>query len=89
MALARAASPRGRKSRFLDFWRNSAEFDPIAGGPGPISPALASWPPGAALASRGAVPGPGITASGPRCAVPGPVRLGHGPRGGAGHVSLI
>ena len=72
MALAPVGRRVGGGAKIADFWRISAEFDPIAGGPG-----------------RPAVPGPGITAAGPRCAVPGPVCLGHGPRGGAGHVSLI
>jgi len=33
MALARVAFPRGRVSRFLDFWRFSAVFCPDIAGP--------------------------------------------------------
>lgn len=73
MALAPVGRRVGGASRIADFWRISAEFDPIAGGPGPISPADET---------RADFPGAGIAVRGPRaghCGQRSPVR---GPRSG-------
>jgi len=57
MALAPARQAGGRAARIADFWRISAVFDPIAGGPGAISPADET---------RADFPGAGIPGSGAR-----------------------
>lgn len=91
MALAPVGRRVGGASRIADFWRISAEFDPIAGGPGPISPASET---------RADFPGAGIAARGPRAGHHGrrsPVRGSRsgtfGPwspvRGRAGFTDLI
>jgi len=91
MALAPVGSRVGGASRIADFWRNSAEFDPIAGGPGPRSPVLASR-----AAGRGAgipVPGPRAGHHGRRSPVRGPRAGTFGPwspgRGRASFTDLI
>ena len=57
MALAPVGRRVGGGARIADFWRISAVFDPIAGGPGAISPADET---------RADFPGAGIPASGAR-----------------------
>ena len=73
MALAPVGRRVGGASRIAEKWRNSAEFDPIAGGPGARSPVLAS---------RAAGRGAGIAVPGPRAGHHGPRSPGRGPRSG-------
>ena len=74
MALAPVGQRVGGASRIAKKWRNSAEFDPIAGGPGPISPANET---------RADFPGAGIAVRGPRAGHPGQRSPVRGPRSGA------
>ena len=59
MALAPARQAGGGDARIADFWRISAVFDPICGGPLPIITAnetrafiCGSWPAGARIVAR-------------------------------------
>ena len=91
MALAPVGRRVGGGARIAEKWRISAEFDPIAGGPGAIS---------AANETRANFPGAGIAVRGPRAGHHGrrfPVRgsrsgmFGPWPpgRGRAGFTDLI
>ena len=91
MALAPVGRRVGGASRIAEFWRNSAEFDPIAGGPGPRSPVLASRAAGrpagiAASDCRAGHHGQRSPVRGPRAGMFGPWSPG---QGRAGFTDLI
>jgi len=96
MALAPARQAGGRAARIADFWRISAVFDPISGGPGQRFPAdetRADFP-GAGIPASDRRPLPGRfkqrgAVLGSRPAMPRPVCLGRAARGAVRHVSLV